>query len=88
MPKPMYVRVKDESTGHEFDVREDSLLLRKGRVKPVKAKEYPPSAVARRPKHHIKLAGRTASRETDTAPAVSDPATAPVVAAEATEEEN
>jgi hypothetical protein len=84
----MYVRVKDESTGHEFDVREDSLLLRKERVKPVKAKEYPPSRVARLPKHHIKLAGRTASRETGTASVVSDPPAAPAVADEAPEEEN
>lgn len=87
MPKPMYIRVKDESTGHEFDVREDSLLLRRERVKPVKAKEYPPSRVARLPKHHIKLAGRTASRETGTAPVVPEPLDASAPAAEAPEEE-
>lgn len=87
-PKPMYVRVKDESTGHEFDVRQDSLLLRKGRVKPVKAKEYPPSAVPRRAKHHLNLAGRTASRETDEAPAASEPQDAPAPSDEATEKES
>lgn len=87
-PKPMYVRVKDESTGHEFDVREDSLLLRRERVKRIKAKEYPPSNVARRPKHHLDLAGRTASRETDEAPATSEPQDAPAPSDEATEKEN
>lgn len=89
MPKPvMYVRVKDRSTGHEYDVREDSPLLRKDRVERIKSDRYPPSPRARRPKHHIKLAGRTASRETDTAPATSEPQAAPAVADEATKKEN
>ncbi|GAB3166610.1 hypothetical protein GCM10027059_25820 [Myceligenerans halotolerans] len=56
MPKPVYVRVKDPSTGHEFDVLENSLLLRQGRVERVKQKQYPPSAVRRLSKHHLKLA--------------------------------
>lgn len=52
----MYVRVKDPSTGHEFDVLEDSVLLRRDLVKRVKEKAYPPVRYPRRPKHHIKLA--------------------------------
>lgn len=88
MTKPMYVRVKDPDTKHEFDVREDSALLRKGRVERVKDDRYPPSRVARRPKHHIKLAGRAASRETGKASAEPEPQTAPAVADEATKKEN
>lgn len=61
-----FVRVKSKATGHEFDVPEggrrigDSLelLSKKG------------SAAMQRPaKHHIKLAGRSASRETPSTPA-------------------
>lgn len=78
MPGPLWVRVKDPSSGHEFDRREDDPAVISGRFVPVKSKQYPPSPIARRPKHHIKLAGRTASRETQ-------PDTA---AAEAPEKEN
>lgn len=51
----MFVRVKDKSTGHEFDVPEDSVLLRDGLVEQVKQKLYPPSPVIRAPKHHKPL---------------------------------
>lgn len=85
MSTPVYVRVKDESTGHEFDVRQDSPLLAAGRVKRVKDDRYPPSTVQRRPKHHIDLAGpQPASRETGSAPAEPEPSAAPAAAAEAT----
>lgn len=58
---PTYVRVKDPSTGHEFDVPETSSLLRRGLVKPVKGDRYPPSHYPRRAKHRIDLApARTA----------------------------
>jgi len=60
----LYVRVKDTETGHEFDRRENDPGVISGRFVPVKSKQYPPSPIARRPKHYIKLAGRTASRET------------------------
>lgn len=56
MGKPLFVRVKDPSTGHEFDVREDSFLLQRGLVKPVKEKRYQPSPVRRRAKFHVDLA--------------------------------
>jgi hypothetical protein len=67
MPGPLWIRVKDPSSGHEFDRREDDPAVISGRFVPVKSKQYPPSPIARRPKHHIKLAGRTASRETQPA---------------------
>lgn len=52
----MYVRVKEPDTGHEFDVLEGSLLLRRGLVRRVKEKAYPPVRYPRRPKHRLKLA--------------------------------
>lgn len=51
----MYVRVKDPSTGHEFDVPETSSLLRRGLVRRVKPDRYPPSPLPRPAKHHISL---------------------------------
>ena len=57
--RALFIRVKDSDTGHEFDVREDSILLRRGLVQHVKPKLYPPSAAARPPKHHITLSGRS-----------------------------
>ena len=61
---PTYVRVKDSSTGHEFDVPEDSILLRRGHVTEVKSKRYPPSPVPRPAKHRpAKLASRPAGAE-------------------------
>lgn len=55
----MYVRVKDPQTKHEFDVQEDSVLLRDGSVKRVKEKEYPPTRHPRRPKYHLNLAANS-----------------------------
>lgn len=88
MPKPMYVRVRDLSTKHEYDVRETSPLLARGAVELVKEDRYPPSPVARRPKHYVNLAGRTASRETGKASAKPEPTSAPAAAAEAPEKEH
>ncbi len=88
MPKPAYVRVKDPSTGHEYDLRETSPLLVNGVVERVKDDRYPPSRVPRPPKHHLNLAGPTASRETGKASAKPEPTTAPAVAAEAPEKEH
>lgn len=60
----LYLRVKDPSTGHEFDVPSDSILLAKGRVVPVKAKRYPPSPAPRPAKHRPpKLTGNPAGAE-------------------------
>lgn len=47
----MFIRVKDKSTGHEFDVPESDPRIGKA-FKPLSKNHYPPSAVARRPKHH------------------------------------
>ena len=73
----IFVRVKDPSTGHEFDVRDDSLLLRRELVVRVKAKRYPPSEYRRAPKHHIDLAGQAATQETDERQGASAVATTP-----------
>lgn len=82
-----YVRVKDPSTGHEYDLRESSPLVTKGVVERIKDDRYPPSPVPRRPKHHLNLAGHAASRETGKASAKPEPTPAPAVAAEAPEKE-
>ncbi|MGW8565656.1 hypothetical protein [Isoptericola sp. NPDC055881] len=60
----MFIRVKDHQTGHEFDRQENDPAVLSGRFEQVKPKLYPPSPLARPAKHHTKLAGRTASRET------------------------
>lgn len=62
MPRPMFIRVRDPKTGHEFDRRPDDPAVVSGRFVPVKGKQYPPSPLARPAKH--KLAGPRASRET------------------------
>lgn len=59
---PTFVRVKDPSTGHEFDVPESSSLLKRGVVKRVKSDLYPPSPYPRRAKHHIDLAPKRAAK--------------------------
>jgi hypothetical protein len=74
----MYVRVKDPKTGHEFDRLETDPAVVSGRFERVKGDRYPPSRLPRPAKHHIKLAGRSASRETRSATS----------AAEAPEKEN
>jgi hypothetical protein len=58
-----FIRVKDKDTGHEFDVREDSILLREGSVEHVKPKQYPPSRYPRPAKHHIDLSASTGATE-------------------------
>lgn len=67
----MYVRVKDIDTGHEFDMPANHPHIAKGLVQLVKADKYPPAAVMRRPKHHVKLARRSA-REPVTPPEVTE----------------
>lgn len=48
----MFIRVKDPSTGHEFDVPETSPLLACGVVQQVKrGDKWPPSALPRPPKY-------------------------------------
>lgn len=55
-----YVRVKDESTGHEFDVPETDPRVGKT-LKPVSKTHYPLSPVPRRPKHNASSARSKAS---------------------------
>lgn len=62
MEAPLWIRVKDPVTGHEFDRREDDPAVVSGRFERVKAEEYPPSALPRPAKHHLKIAGQKASR--------------------------
>ena len=50
----MFVRVKDKSTGHEFDVPESDPRIGKT-FTALSKKDYPPSPVVRRPKHHLNL---------------------------------
>lgn len=49
----MFVRVKDPSTGHEFDVPETDWRLKQSRFTRVKQDRYPPVDRPRRAKHHI-----------------------------------
>lgn len=59
---PRYVRVKDPETKHEFDISEGHRLLRLGLVTRIKSDRYPPWHTQRRPKHHLNLAGQSATR--------------------------
>jgi hypothetical protein len=68
----MWIRVKDPKTGHEFDRQENDPAVLSGRFEQVKPKFYPPSPLPRPTKHHTKLAGRSASRETATSVEASE----------------
>lgn len=58
----MFVRVRDRDTKHEYDLPENDRRIGVS-VDLVKAKRYPPSTVQRRPKHHLRLAGRPVPRQ-------------------------
>lgn len=62
----MYVRVRDKSTGHEFDVSETSSLLARGVVERVKSDRYPTARHPRPAKHRKNLRGRPAEQEAPT----------------------
>lgn len=81
MARPLWVRVRDPKTGHEFDRRTDDPAVVSGRFVRVKPKQYPPVAQPRRMKHHLNLAGLSASRVPSPQDAVSE-------TTEATEKEN
>lgn len=49
----MFARVKDNDSGHEFDVSEDDWRIEAGFLTPVKSNIYPLSPVARLPKYNI-----------------------------------
>ena len=58
MARPVYVRVKDPVTKHEWDEPEGSPLIAKGRVELVKGDRYPPSTVIRPTKHFLERKSR------------------------------
>lgn len=49
---PTFVRVKDEGTGHEFDVLDSNPLIG-GPLRLVNKPQYPPAWMARRPKYNV-----------------------------------
>lgn len=62
-----FVRVKDVDTKHEYDVREDSVLIRDKKVELVKSDRYPPSPYPRPAKPHVptkNVAKPSGSRQT------------------------
>lgn len=75
----LYVRVEDPDTGYRFDVLESSILLRKGVVKRVDARRYPPSRQPRKYKIFRRLvadvAGQSATQIADSPTGASDEAT-------------
>ena len=54
---PMYVRVKDKQTGHEFDVPERDPRIGKA-FAPVKSDRYPRSRQPRPAKHKVSMRSR------------------------------
>lgn len=48
----MFVRVKDKSTGHEFDVPESDPRIG-GSLQKLSKDHYPPSRLIRRPKYNV-----------------------------------
>lgn len=62
-----FVRVKDKSTGHQFDVPESDTRIGKS-VELVDQKHWPPSRYARRPKHNVAKAPSTPTTTGRTTP--------------------
>jgi hypothetical protein len=50
----MFVRVKDSTSGHEFDVPENDWRIAAGSLVPVKSDRYPLHHTARPPKFNIR----------------------------------
>ena len=48
----MFIRVKDKSTKHEFDVAETDWRIEAGYFEPIKSDRFPPADRPRVPKHH------------------------------------
>lgn len=67
----MFIRVKDKSTGHEFDVPESDPRIGKSLHRANKA-NYPPSASVRRPKHNV---GRSPAPVRNTQPSTETEST-------------
>lgn len=49
----MFIRVRDKSTRHEFDVPETDWRIGAGIFEPVKSSRYKPAHVPRQPKHYL-----------------------------------
>jgi hypothetical protein len=62
MPEPQFVRVRDRSTGDEYDVLETS--VRDTDHELVKSEEYPPAPYPRPPKQRTDKAGNPAPKPT------------------------
>lgn len=58
----MFVRVKDTTTGHEFDVPEDDKRIARSLLR-IKDDRYPPVRKPRPPKYHVQLAPVTGPGE-------------------------
>lgn len=59
----MFVRVKDSTSGHEFDVPEDDWRIKDGSLVPVKSDRYPPHHAPRLPKFNVSPVRATPSKK-------------------------
>lgn len=64
----MFVRVRDKSTGHQFDVPEADPRIGTA-FELLNRKSYPPSPVIRPAKHRVRPAGSASTRKTESAAA-------------------
>lgn len=58
MSRPVYLRVKDPESKHEWDEPQGSPLIEKGTVQVVKSERYPPTTTMRPPKFYLPRSGR------------------------------
>lgn len=49
----MYIRVKDPTSGHQFDRPEDDPLIKDGTLLPLNSKRWPPADQARPPLFNV-----------------------------------
>lgn len=71
----MYIRVKEPTSGHEFDRPEGDPLIELGLLVLLDSPRWPPSDVARPPKHHIPKSPATRSVQSASAAAAPQDAT-------------
>lgn len=70
MPSPMFVRVRDTGTRHEFDVPESDPRIGEA-YDLLDSERYPPAFTMRPPKYHIALADLPVARHEAPRPAAS-----------------
>ncbi|MCD1286485.1 MULTISPECIES: hypothetical protein [unclassified Brevibacterium] len=82
----MFVRVKDKSTKHQFDVPEGDPRIGKA-FELLESDRYPRARQPRPPKHHVPAKSARAAEQgsSDTSPASDSQAEAPAEAAETPE---